>query len=142
MKRPVLKTRLGFASYAALLLLALTASNAWAERPCLEEGIDRTCDPDECVALQDIVNAYCKPFGAGSEPTRCEELIGLPSSEVCQALEQAKDNWQDCESSRGDINDRCWNGGDLGHQIAQANAGEQVRACENFISVICGNPCD
>lgn len=136
MKRPVLKTQLGFASYAVLLILALTASNASAERVCERPRSEtgRTCTIETCVVLQAVVTNRCKN---ANEPTDCRELL----ANDCDGFRRARGEWQTCQAARININNTCWNGGDKDHRDRVALDQEEINVCSLRLAVECGEPC-
>lgn len=137
MMKPLLKKRLRVALHAPLLLVALTALDASAERVCerpmSETG--RTCTVEECIALQDEVNFLCK---GDNEPPKCANL----SPQDCQGLEEAKEAWRACQDARIEINFGCWGGGDPGHVAKVTEASLEIVTCNLIIALHCGNPCD
>ena len=128
--KPALAT---FATLAAVLV----ASEAGAERPCLQDPAitGRTCPEAECLLLQDDVNLRCK----SPAPVSCTRLAG------CNVLRREKVKWLDCYAARNRINIRCWGGGDFDHQQKAAEAIGNVAKCEQRIAlpepIGCADPC-
>lgn len=102
------------------------ATNARAERACLEDPAitGRTCSAAECIALHDEIERICKK----PPPRRCE-----PGD--CDELRKERKHWLDCYIARVISNERCWNGGDQGHQIAAADAIMHVGKCDAIIAL-------
>ena len=120
---------------AALLLALLAAPPAWADRMCeLPASVTgRICPVEVCIALQIEVNTV------GMGRLGCNKISG------CSALKAMRQKWLDYYVARSRINVVCWGGGDEGHQIAAAQAIEQVTVCDGRIAlpepVGCANPC-
>jgi hypothetical protein len=122
---------------AALLAAGafLFAADARADRACDAINPLLQCPVAECITLQANVNSICK----NPAPLACRNVSG------CFALRQERQHWLDCYTARTIINERCWNGGDLGHQEQAANAITQVGTCDQMIALPkpegCADPC-
>lgn len=119
-----------------LAAMLLGASSARAERACElpAEISGRTCSVATCIALQDNVNALCKP-----KPAQCKP------GEGCFNLRTKRQKFLNCYVARSTINVTCWNGGDATHQGEAAYSIEQVGNCDAIIALPeplgCADPC-
>jgi hypothetical protein len=120
---------------AALALLAGFLFAGEASAQCDANNPLMMCPLAECLTLQASVNQICK----NPPPVSCERLSG------CNVLKREKQHWLDCYTARTIINERCWSGGDLGHQERQAEAIRHVGVCEARMRlpdpIGCGDPC-
>lgn len=110
------------------------AEDAWA-RGCLDPTANVGCSVAECQGLQVNVNSACK----NPAPTSCRNIVG------CNPLRAMKQRWLNCYTARTIINERCFAGGDIGHQQAAAQAIQNVSVCDARIAlpepVGCADPC-
>ena len=99
---------------------------------CADPTANVGCSVAECIALQAAVD------GTKGAPS-CKNVSG------CTPLRSARQQWLDHYTARSIINGRCYAGGDIGHQIAAANAIEHVGKCDARIAlpqpVGCEDPC-
>ncbi|HTG33744.1 MAG TPA: hypothetical protein VLB76_12520 [Thermoanaerobaculia bacterium] len=133
------KMMLRVSRFAPVALVAagalLFAGEAWADRACDAANPLLRCPVLECIALLADVNSICKT----PAPQACRNVSG------CFALRQERQHWLDCYTARTIMNDRCWGGGDPGHQERAADAIKQVGACDRLIAMPepqgCADPC-
>jgi hypothetical protein len=124
-------TPVALALVVGLLFAARTEAQCIAGNPLL------TCPVAECIALQAQVHA---PGSCGPPaPLACRNVAG------CFNLRAMRQQWLNCYIARNRINARCFGGGDLGHQIAAAQAIQNVGACDAIIALPepegCADPC-
>jgi len=81
-----------------------------------------SCTPSEHTFLQAIVNAKCD-----GPPRRC-----TGSQECLQLFDNLERNHA-CYEARREINNRCFNGGDLGHRIEQEEALNAANVCLRWL---------
>lgn len=108
-----------------------------AEAQCVEGNPLMTCPVAECIALQALVHA---PNSCGPPaPLACRNVTG------CFNLRAMRQQWLTCYIARNRINARCFGGGDIGHQMAAAQAIQNVSACDAIIALPepegCADPC-
>lgn len=116
----------------------LFAEPAHAQRGC---AFATGCTFAECVAYQAAVKGpdACGDPALGNAPLSCAPGIG------CFNLRDRKRRWLNCYTARTIINERCFGGGDLGHQQAAAQAATNMGNCDNIIAMPepegCADPC-
>ncbi|MBL1274751.1 MAG: hypothetical protein COB30_001560 [Ectothiorhodospiraceae bacterium] len=114
-------------------LVFLTVSNTAFSRGCASPA-NVGCSVAECEALQATMKVTC------GKVSSCEKI-----STGCSDLQAMKGKWLACYTERNIINNRCYAGGDLGHQMAAASAIEHVGKCEKMIAlpepIGCADPC-
>lgn len=118
---------------AGLVSIVLGTRDAAAQaRGCLVNP--GACSVAECVALQANVTSSCKSGLSGCRP-----------GDGCPVLRSKRQQWLDCYTARNIINNRCFFGGDEGHQIAAAQAIQNVGTCDSVIALPepegCADPC-
>jgi hypothetical protein len=138
MRKPMLRIS-KFAPVALALAAAfLFAGEAHAQRGC---AFAINCTFAECQAYQAAVKApdACGDSTPGSAPVSCNSIQG------CFNLQQMRLRWLNCHIRRNIINARCFEGGDLGHQIASYQAIVNVNTCNVRIAepppIGCDDPC-
>ncbi|MDY7091564.1 MAG: RHS repeat-associated core domain-containing protein [Acidobacteriota bacterium] len=114
----LMKSRSGLGVAAGVLIIGGSAAvtNSCKERNCGD------CSPAEHAALQLAVELFCKTGLRACSPG---QNLGL-------LLTNKKKNIN-CAAARDRINKRCFNGGDLGHQRASADAWQAVANCVKLI---------
>jgi type VI secretion system secreted protein VgrG len=85
-----------------------------------------TGDPDPCKELNDDVQQAKDRVGR-FRPAACG--VGMLRWE----LQQRHDGWLDLASARAKRDQKCWAGGDAGHQQAQAAAWSHVGQCARLL---------
>ena len=124
--KPVL---VALALFAGLLFAGGASAQCDVNNPLM------TCPLAECIALQADVVLICKT----PAPVSCESLSG------CNVLRREKQHWLGCYTARTIINQRCFGGGNLGHQERAAEAIRHVGVCEARMRlpepIGCGDPC-
>jgi hypothetical protein len=121
----------------ALVLVAGLLFAGRAQAQCDVTNPMLTCPVAECIALQAQVHA---PDSCGPPaPLACRNVTG------CFNLRAMRQQWLNCYVARSRINVRCFGGGDMGHQIAAAQAIQNVYACDSIIALPepegCADPC-
>lgn len=83
-------------------------------------------DPDECTKLnQNVQNA--KARRSSLVPSACS--AGMTPAQLTERYYA----WLDEATARAIRDERCWDGGDRGHQIAHAAAWSHVGNCANLL---------
>jgi hypothetical protein len=127
-----------FAPLAFVVAAFLLAGPAHAQRGC---AFAINCTPAECEVYQAAVKSpdACGSPAAGNAPLSCAPGIG------CSTLRARKQRWLSCYTARVIINEKCFLGGDLGHQQAAAQAATNLGNCDNIIALPepegCKDPC-
>jgi hypothetical protein len=142
MERTIMKKKLRISHLAPLAFVLAAAflftGPAHAQRGC---AFATGCTFAECVAYQAAVKApnSCGDPALGNSPRSCAPGIG------CFNLKERKQRWLTCYTTRTIINEKCFGGGDLGHQQAAAQAILNVGTCDAIIPLPepegCGDPC-
>lgn len=114
----LMKSRSSLGVAAGVLVIGGTAvvTNSCKGRSCGD------CSPAEHAALQLAVELFCK-----TGPRACS-----PGQDLVSLLENKRKNIN-CAAARDRINKRCFDGGDLGHQRASADAWQAVANCVKLI---------
>jgi RHS repeat-associated protein len=82
-------------------------------------------NPDECKQLNEQVQAAKNRVGT---------LGACRAGMTIEQLSERYDAWLDLASARAKRDQKCWGGGDQGHQQAQADAWSHVGACSRLIN--------
>jgi RHS repeat-associated protein len=90
------------------------------------DAISQACTGDPCKELNDDVQRAKDKVGS-FKPAKCS--LGMPRWQ----LQQRHDAWLEEATARSKRDQKCWAGGDAGHQLAQARAWSHVGQCGSLL---------